>query len=40
MKARRIPSDLFVGSAEILAELRNAIESNMRGSDASLPRRR
>src|ERR1019366_679730 len=35
MKARRIPPDLFVGSVETLAELRNAIESNKRGSDAS-----
>jgi spermidine synthase len=33
MKARRIPPDLFVGSAQTLAELRNAIESNKRGSD-------
>ena len=35
MKARRIPPDLFVGSAETLAKLRNAIETSQRGSDAS-----
>jgi spermidine synthase len=32
-KVRRIPPDLFVGSAETLAELRKAIESNKYGSD-------
>jgi spermidine synthase len=31
MKARRIPPNLFVGSAESLANLRNAIESNEPG---------
>jgi spermidine synthase len=35
MEARRIPPDLFVGSAETLAELRNAIENNKPGLDAS-----
>jgi spermidine synthase len=37
MEARRIPPGLFVGSAETLAELRNAIENNKPGSDASPP---
>ena len=35
MEARRIPPGLFVGSAETLAELRNAIENNRPGFDAS-----
>jgi spermidine synthase len=34
MEARRMPPDLFVGSAEILIQLRNAIENNKPGSDA------
>jgi spermidine synthase len=33
MEARRIPSGLFVGSAEAVAELHTAIESNKPGSD-------
>ncbi len=39
MKARRIPPGLFVGSAETLAKLRNAIENNKPASDASSPGR-
>ena len=35
--ARRIPAGLFVGSAETLAELRKAIESNEAPSDARMP---
>jgi spermidine synthase len=38
MEARRIPPGLFVGSAETLAKLRNAIENNEPASDASSPR--
>jgi spermidine synthase len=34
MEARRIPPDLFVGSAETLAKLRNAIKNDEPGSDA------
>ena len=37
MNARRIPPGLFVGSAEILAKLRNAIENNELSSDARMP---
>ena len=37
MEARRIPSDLFVGSAETVAKLHNAIENAEFGSDVSLP---
>ena len=37
LKARRIPPDLFVGSAETLAKLRNAIETSQRDFDASTP---
>jgi spermidine synthase len=39
MAARQIPPGLFVGSAENLAELRNAIESDEPGSDANSPGR-
>jgi spermidine synthase len=35
MEARRIPPGLFVGSAETLAKLRDAIEKNEPGTDAS-----
>jgi spermidine synthase len=35
MEARQFPPDLFVGSTETLAELRSAIESSKRDSDAS-----
>ena len=37
MEARRIPSDLFVGSAETVARLHNAIENAESGSNVSLP---
>ncbi len=37
MEARGNPSDLFVGSAENLSELRNAIDSNKPSSEASPP---
>ena len=35
MEARQFPPDLFVGSTETLAELRDAIENSKRRSDAS-----
>jgi spermidine synthase len=38
MEARRFPLGLFVASAETLAKLRNAIESNRPGFDPSLGR--
>jgi spermidine synthase len=37
-QARRIPTGLFVGSAETLAKLRNAVENNKSASDAGFPR--
>jgi len=40
MNARRIPVGLFVGSAESVAELHRAIESNKSDADSSSPEQR
>jgi spermidine synthase len=37
LQARRFPSGLFVGSAETLAQLRNAIRENEPGAQAGPP---